>query len=59
MHLLSDLLGRSIGAIDTPSLVIDLDAMERNLDRMAAFAALHRLKLRPHAKMHKSATLAK
>ena len=59
MNLLSDLLGCSVEAIDTPSLVIDLDAMERNLDCMAAFAALHRVKLRPHAKMHKSATLAK
>lgn len=59
MHLLSDLLGRSAAAIDTPALVIDLDAMERNLDRMAAFAAQHGVMLRPHAKMHKSATLAK
>lgn len=59
MHLLSDLLGRPAAAIDTPALVIDLDAMERNLDRMAAFAAQHGMKLRPHAKMHKSATLAR
>ncbi|MDP3826696.1 MAG: alanine racemase, partial [Polaromonas sp.] len=59
MHLLSDLLGRPAAAIDTPALVIDLDAMERNLDRMAAFAAQHGVMLRPHAKMHKSATLAK
>lgn len=59
MHLLSDLLGRPAAAIDTPAGVVDLDAMERNLDRMAAFAAQHGIKLRPHAKMHKSATLAK
>lgn len=59
MHLLSDLLGRTASAIDTPALVVDLDAMERNLDRMAAFAAQHGMKLRPHAKLHKSATLAK
>lgn len=59
MHLLSDLLGRPAAAIDTPALVIDLDAMERNLDRMAAFATQHGVKLRPHAKMHKSATLAR
>ncbi|MDO9116047.1 MAG: DSD1 family PLP-dependent enzyme [Polaromonas sp.] len=59
MHLLSDLLGRPAAAIDTPALVIDLDAMERNLDRMAAFAAQHGVMLRPHAKMHKSATLAR
>jgi D-serine deaminase-like pyridoxal phosphate-dependent protein len=59
MRLLSDLLGRPVADIDTPALVIDLDAMERNLAAMAAFAAQHQVKLRPHAKMHKSATLAK
>ncbi len=59
MHLLSDILGRPAADIDTPALVIDLDAMERNLARMAAFAAQHGVKLRPHAKMHKSAALAK
>ena len=50
--------GDSIADIDTPALVIDLDAMDRNLERMAAFARTHRLRLRPHAKMHKSAALA-
>ncbi|MDB5893583.1 MAG: alanine racemase, partial [Rhodoferax sp.] len=44
--------------IDTPALVIDLDAMERNLERMARFAAAHAVRWRPHAKMHKSAALA-
>jgi D-serine deaminase-like pyridoxal phosphate-dependent protein len=51
-------IGHGVDAIDTPSLVIDLDAMERNLARMAAFASEHGLRLRPHAKMHKSAELA-
>lgn len=51
-------IGHGAEAIDTPSLVIDLDAMERNLARMAAFASDHGLRLRPHAKMHKSAELA-
>ena len=36
MHHPQDLLGQSISAIDTPALVIDLDAMERNLATMAA-----------------------
>jgi D-serine deaminase-like pyridoxal phosphate-dependent protein len=53
------LVGQSVNAIDTPALVVDLDAMERNLDAMAAFANKHNIKLRPHAKMHKSAELAK
>lgn len=51
--------GDNIAAIDTPALVIDLDAMERNLARMATFAREHRVRLRPHAKMHKSAELAR
>ena len=53
------LIGQLVGAIDTPALVIDLDAMERNLHTMAAFAKNHQVRLRPHAKMHKSAELAK
>jgi 3-hydroxy-D-aspartate aldolase len=52
------LIGQPLQAIDTPSLVIDLDAMERNLNAMATFAKQHGLKLRPHAKMHKCAALA-
>lgn len=40
--------------IDTPALVLDLDAYERNLDRMAAFARRAGVRVRPHAKTHKS-----
>jgi len=50
--------GQSVAAIDTPALVVDLDAMERNLQRMADYASAHGVRLRPHAKMHKSATLS-
>jgi D-serine deaminase-like pyridoxal phosphate-dependent protein len=53
------LVGRPVSAIDTPALVIDLDAMERNLHRMADFCRARGLRLRPHAKMHKCAELAK
>ena len=48
-----------VDAVDTPALVIDLDAMERNLAAMAAFARQHRVRLRPHAKMHKCAAIAR
>lgn len=51
--------GDPVAAIDTPALVIDLDAMERNLAAMAAFASARGLRLRPHAKTHKSAAIAK
>lgn len=56
---MNPLIGQSVHAIDTPALVVDLDMMERNLRSMAAFAEAHQVMLRPHAKMHKSAELAK
>ena len=52
-------VGDPVDAIDTPALVIDLDAMERNLVAMAAFASERGMRLRPHAKMHKSAEISK
>jgi D-serine deaminase-like pyridoxal phosphate-dependent protein len=54
-YRLQQLVGYGVAAIDTPALVVDLDAMERNLQRMADYAKAHGMKLRPHAKMHKSA----
>ncbi|WP_428486062.1 DSD1 family PLP-dependent enzyme [Rhodopila sp.] len=45
--------------IDTPALVIDLDAFESNLDAMAALLAPTGAKLRAHAKTHKSPIIAK
>ncbi len=53
------LIGQSVHAIDTPALVVDLDAMQRNLQRMAEFAAQHQVRWRAHAKMHKCSTLAR
>jgi D-serine deaminase-like pyridoxal phosphate-dependent protein len=53
------LIGQGVDAIDTPALVLDLDAMKRNLARMAEFAKKHDIRWRPHAKMHKSSALAK
>jgi D-serine deaminase-like pyridoxal phosphate-dependent protein len=51
--------GDSVVSLLTPALVIDLDAMERNLARLAEFARDKGLRLRPHAKMHKSGHIAK
>jgi D-serine deaminase-like pyridoxal phosphate-dependent protein len=56
---LAHLVGQSVNAIDTPALVVDLDAMKHNLARMAEFARKHDVRWRPHAKMHKSVALAK
>lgn len=56
---LKRLVGQPVAAIDTPALVVDLDAMQRNLTRMADFARKHSMLWRPHAKMHKSAAIAR
>ncbi len=44
--------------LETPIPVVDLDIMERNLDRMATYTAKHGLHLRPHTKTHKSPWIA-
>ena len=55
------LIGRqgSRRALNTPALVVDADALERNIAAMSSFAATNGLKLRPHAKTHKSIDIAK
>ena len=45
--------------IDTPALVLDLDAFDHNLAAMAGLLAPTGAKLRAHAKTHKSATIAR
>lgn len=44
--------------LETPVPVVDLDRLALNLDRMAAYATLHGLALRPHVKTHKSPRIA-
>ena len=44
--------------VDTPALILDLDAFEHNLDTMAALLAPTGTKLRAHAKTHKSPIVA-
>jgi D-serine deaminase-like pyridoxal phosphate-dependent protein len=45
--------------IDTPALLLNLDAMERNLAKMARFFGTGPTRLRPHYKNHKSPVLAR
>jgi D-serine deaminase-like pyridoxal phosphate-dependent protein len=47
-----------LSEIDTPALLLDLDAFERNLNRMAGAAAGYSVRLRPHAKTHKCPIIA-
>lgn len=46
--------GMPLADVDTPALIVDLDAFERNLKRMADAVAKAGVRLRPHAKTHKS-----
>jgi D-serine deaminase-like pyridoxal phosphate-dependent protein len=48
-----------ISELDTPALLIDLDRLEANLRRVADYCALHRLRLRPHTKTHKSPVIGR
>ena len=49
----------NVNDVDTPALLLDLDRVERNLDAMAALVAATPVKLRPHAKTHKTARIAR
>jgi D-serine deaminase-like pyridoxal phosphate-dependent protein len=51
-------VGQSLDEIETPALLVDLDAYERNLKRMAAAMEGRTVRLRPHAKTHKSPEIA-
>src|SRR5579875_2973843 len=45
--------------VSTPAVVVDLDVLERNLERMSAYCAAHGLGLRPHTKTHKTLEVAR
>jgi D-serine deaminase-like pyridoxal phosphate-dependent protein len=51
--------GQPLEAVDTPSLVLDLDVFERNLDLMQERARQAGVQLRPHAKAHKCPDIAR
>ncbi|CAN7680291.1 DSD1 family PLP-dependent enzyme [Pararhizobium sp. LjRoot255] len=46
--------GMSVEEIQTPCLVLDLDALERNIRKMGDYAKAHNMRHRAHGKMHKS-----
>ena len=51
-------IGMDEADIQTPCLVVDLDAFERNITRMRDFCAEMGVRHRVHGKMHKSADVA-
>ncbi len=50
--------GMAEADIQTPCLVLDLDALERNIVKMGDFAKAHGMRHRVHGKMHKSVDVA-
>jgi 3-hydroxy-D-aspartate aldolase len=50
--------GMAEADIQTPCLVLDLDALERNIKKMGDYARVHGMRHRVHGKMHKSVDVA-
>jgi 3-hydroxy-D-aspartate aldolase len=50
--------GMNEADIQTPCLVLDLDALERNIKKMGDYARAHGMRHRVHGKMHKSVDVA-
>ena len=51
--------GISKAELDTPALCVDLDKLERNIAKMQRVVTASKLAVRPHAKTHKCAAIAK
>lgn len=51
-------IGKPWTSLDTPALCVDLDTLERNIQRMAALARDAGVALRPHIKTHKCPQIA-
>lgn len=52
-------VGGDLEGLDTPALVVDLDVLELNMEKMKRFLAGGTAGLRPHAKTHKTPAIAK
>jgi D-serine deaminase-like pyridoxal phosphate-dependent protein len=52
-------IGRRRADLVTPALVLDIDAAQRNIDRMAARISQLPAAIRPHIKVHKNPELAR
>jgi D-serine deaminase-like pyridoxal phosphate-dependent protein len=52
------LIGLSVEQIPTPALLVDLDALVRNIERMSSDMAKARTNVRPHGKTHKTPAIA-
>src|SRR5215207_50325 len=51
-------VGRTVDELDTPVLIVDLDALEQNIAGIAAAVAERGASWRPHVKVHKTPAIA-
>jgi D-serine deaminase-like pyridoxal phosphate-dependent protein len=54
LELLERQVGRSLGDVETPVAVIDLDRLDANLRELQSYVDSHGIELWPHTKTHKS-----
>jgi 3-hydroxy-D-aspartate aldolase len=52
-------IGMAYEDIQTPCLILDLDALDRNIEKMGDYARAHNMRHRAHGKMHKSVDVLK
>src|SRR5512140_3224520 len=52
-------IGMRLDQVDTPALIIELDAFERNLHALMAAVSASGVRVRPHAKTHKCPEIAR
>jgi len=57
--MLERVIGLPKYELDTPCLILDIDALEYNLQLMQQHGLKHKVNIRPHAKTHKCSRLAK
>lgn len=53
------LIGKPVSLVPTPALIVDIEALDRNLRLMSGFFAGRHARLRPHFKSHKCVTIAR
>ncbi|WP_108658327.1 DSD1 family PLP-dependent enzyme [Acuticoccus kandeliae] len=52
-------IGMAVADVDTPAMIVDIDAFQRNLRRLMDLTEGSGVLVRPHAKTHKSSTIGK
>ena len=57
-HPIPKPLGTPVENLDTPTLVIDLDALEENLETLHSFFSKQNAKVRPHVEAHRCPAIA-